>query len=242
MAQTEVIGAALSAGPTSESEISAPAVALDGAATLTDADAQESLVLAYVHLVLNKCAGQKGKPPDGMDAKGTVTTFIGAFMPLLVIAFSAEACNNSTVESEHGIMVVLGSFGAVATLLFAAPASPFCQPRNVIGGHVIACVTALCFDYLTEPKSRFGEFEVIPQSVSTALVTSLVIAISAKLGLTHPPAAACALIYISAPADSLIKALGWRYFAPVMLGNMIQLIFALLVNNAVFFRSYPVYW
>ena len=60
MAETEVIEAARSAAPTPESEISAPAVALDGAATLTDAGVQESLVLAYVHLVLNKCAGQKG--------------------------------------------------------------------------------------------------------------------------------------------------------------------------------------
>ena len=33
-----------------------------------------------------------------------------------------------------------------------------------------------------------------------------------------------------------------RYFATVMLGNMIQFSFSLLVNNAVFFRSYPVYW
>ena len=30
--------------------------------------------------------------------------------------------------------IILGSFGATAVLLYGAPAVPFSQPRNVIGG------------------------------------------------------------------------------------------------------------
>ncbi|KAJ1490607.1 hypothetical protein T484DRAFT_1776742 [Baffinella frigidus] len=46
---------------------------------------------------------------------------------------------------------LFGSFGALATLLYAAPASPFAQPRFVVGGHLIGCLSALLVDYFTNP-------------------------------------------------------------------------------------------
>ena len=140
-------------------------------------------------------------------------------------------------------MMVLGSFGALATLLFAAPASPFAQPRNVVGGHLMACVTAVGVDFLANASlSPGGAAAVLPHALAVALVPALVITTMARAGLTNPPAAACALIYISAPAGSFVKAMGWRFFAPVMLGCMVQLAVSLLLNNLVPFRSYPVFW
>ena len=49
------------------------------------------------------------------------------------------------VGNSLALMMILGSFGASCLLIFAYPASPFAQPRNVIGGHVIATFTGILF-------------------------------------------------------------------------------------------------
>lgn len=49
------------------------------------------------------------------------------------------------VGNSLALMMILGSFGASCLLIFAYPASPFAQPRNVTGGHVIATFTGLVF-------------------------------------------------------------------------------------------------
>lgn len=47
---------------------------------------------------------------------------------------------------------------------------------------------------------------------------------------------------VTAPSGSFIKLLGWKFFVPVLLGCIVQLFFALLVNNLATFRAYPVFW
>ena len=56
---------------------------------------------------------------------------------------------HTTHADSESMFAMIASFGALATLLFAAPTSPFAQPRNVIGGHIIAAVCGLLVDYLT---------------------------------------------------------------------------------------------
>jgi len=36
------------------------------------------------------------------------------------------------------LTLLIGSFGASAVLIYGAPKSPFAQPRNVIGGHMLS--------------------------------------------------------------------------------------------------------
>ena len=55
--------------------------------------------------------------------------FAGAFLSILTGAGIHSAI------ASHDLVYVIGSFGATAVLLFAAPKSPLSQPRNVMGGH-----------------------------------------------------------------------------------------------------------
>ena len=42
------------------------------------------------------------------------------------------------VVGDYGVPMLIGSFGASAVLLFAAPDSPLSRPRNLLGGHAMA--------------------------------------------------------------------------------------------------------
>eukprot|EP00961_Rhodomonas_salina_P084698 1137763-Rhodomonas_salina.2 len=53
-------------------------------------------------------------------------------------------------------VLMLGSFGALATLLFGAPASPFAQPRMVLLGHLQSALIAVL---VSHPSS-------LPQSLA----------------------------------------------------------------------------
>ncbi|KAA8629075.1 hypothetical protein SMACR_09220 [Sordaria macrospora] len=59
----------------------------------------------------------------------------------------------------------------------------------------------------------------------------------ALTGTVHPPAGATALMAV---LDDKVQGLGWFLMAPVMLGCVIMLVCALLVNNIR--RRFPFYW
>ena len=44
---------------------------------------------SYVVQTLAKCKGGNGKPPPPLDSKGALLSFVGAFLPLLVITVAA---------------------------------------------------------------------------------------------------------------------------------------------------------
>ena len=150
----------------------------------------------------NKLRGNKASPPPRADWVNTAWTFIGVFLGMLV-----PSLLNSQVlaanKSEYILM--MGSFGALATLLYAAPASPFAQPRMVMLGHLVALIISIAVDYLVvNPLTGGGETAVanfsstafIPKWVAIALVPALAIAAMAKLGCINPPAAAASIIYL----------------------------------------------
>ena len=62
--------------------------------------------------------------------------------------------------------VMVGSWGALLTLLFSAPASPLVQPRNIVGGNLVSCVVAILFSYLTAEEY----LNVLPLWLAVALV------------------------------------------------------------------------
>mmetsp|Transcript_22976 Transcript_22976/g.35941 ORF Transcript_22976/g.35941 Transcript_22976/m.35941 type:complete len:156 (+) Transcript_22976:2-469(+) len=132
---------------------------------------------------------------------------------------------------------LIGSFGAVATMLFGAPTSPLVQPRNIIGGHIISVTVALGMDYLV-----YQDFlPIIPQWVANALVPALSTGLMTKVGLIHPPAGACATIYIT--GDDQVKNMGWMFFCiPVLVDCVLMIFLALFLNNLSRSRKYPQYW
>ena len=67
---------------------------------------------------------------------------------------------------------LIGSFGALATLLFAAPAAPLGRVRNTFGGHMLSCLIAIAIRAPT-----VGDVEVVPPSVQKVLVPAVSIGI-----------------------------------------------------------------
>ncbi|WP_280637199.1 HPP family protein [Alkalihalobacillus sp. BA299] len=52
-------------------------------------------------------------------------------------------CIISLIAVPFGFPMVLGPIGASCLLVFAAHASPFSQPRHILGGHFISTIVAL---------------------------------------------------------------------------------------------------
>lgn len=132
-------------------------------------------------------------------------------------------------ESDNLLMI--GSLGASAVLVYGAPRSPLAQPRNLVGGHMLsALVGVLCFKLLNAYPG-FAE--------ATAVATA--IALMHLTRTLHPPGGATALIAVIGSEE--LHALGYLYvLAPAGLGAVILLLVGLLVNNASANRSYPEFW
>lgn len=93
---------------------------------------------------------------------------LGAFVALATLGLLA----NGT-----GLAWILGSFGASCVLLFGFPDSPFSQPRNVIGGHILASFVGLVFLHAFGPSW-------LPMAAAGATAIMLMLATRT----VHPPA------------------------------------------------------
>jgi len=127
-------------------------------------------------------------------------------------------------------LLVIGSFGASAVLLFGAPRAPFSQPRNLIGGHVISALAGVaCYRYL--PDTLF---------VQEATAVATAIALMMATHTLHPPGGATALIAVIGP--DTVHQLGWAYAFPVLMGAVLMLLVAVVSNNLYERGSYPDRW
>ena len=96
---------------------------------------------------------------------------------------------------------------------------------------------AILFFYLSSPKY----YDIIPQWIAVALVPATAIAAMQACGVSHPPAGAASLIFISGGAK--LTNMGWMYLiTPLLIGNIICVLCAMAINNLVKKRQYPVYW
>lgn len=129
------------------------------------------------------------------------------------------------------LVLLIGSFGASAVLIFGATKSPLAQPRNFLGGHIISALIGVTMVKLCGPFLW----------LAAALAVSLSIAAMHATKTLHPPGGATALIaVISGPK---ILHLGYLYvLIPVAAGAVIMLLVALLVNNLALGRRYPEFW
>jgi len=206
-------------------------------ASASSADAQENLSPSpFFVTFFKKMRGQKASPPKPNSAEFCFVTFVGCFLSLLALSGADDALRRHIFNNEE-MLLLIGSFGALATLLFAAPVAPLAQPRIVVGGHIISAAVGIIVDYLTNDKF----VAIIPQWVANALAPALAITLMAATGLTHPPAGACSLMYIS--GNARIKSLGWLFIVvPIITGSLMMLGVALLVNNLSKHRKYPLFW
>jgi CBS-domain-containing membrane protein len=129
------------------------------------------------------------------------------------------------------LLLIIGSFGASAVLVYAAIKSPLAQPRNLMGGHIIsALIGVACY-------KLFGG----TIWMAAALGVSLAIVAMLLTKTLHPPGGATALIAVIGSKN--VHDLGFLYAVfPAGAGALILLIIALIVNNLAKERRYPEYW
>ena len=155
--------------------------------------------------------------------------WVGGFVGIYAVWW----LNNFIGIQNDANMFLIGSFGASAVLIYGVPMGELSQPRNLVGGHVIsALVGVIAYNLFS-----FNIPLAAAMAVSCAIVGMLV------TNTTHPPGGATALIAVIG-GDSVHK-LGLMYaFSPVLIGALIMLLIAVIVNN--FSRNkdrhYPKYW
>ena len=119
--------------------------------------------------------------------------------------------------------MVLGSMGASAVLLYAAPSVPFSQPRNLFGGHLASCAIGVsCHELISVPMG--SPVLAAPVAVSAAIMLM-------KLTKTvHPPAGGTCLIAVLGSAQ--LHDLGYQLLIPTASGAAILYCVALANNLA----------
>ncbi len=173
---------------------------------------------------------QKMKGNDQSPPRVSITevcwSWLGSFLGI-----SAVALLHYNLVDQQGLMLLIGSFGASAVLIYGAVRSPLAQPRNLIGGHVLsALIGVMAFQWLgTSPW------------LAAAVAVSTSIALMHLTKTLHPPGGATALIAVI--GGQSVHKLGYLYVVmPVALGACVMLIIALVVNNIPKNRKYPEFW
>ena len=173
----------------------------------------------------NKMKGTSKSPP-AVSLSEIGWSWIGAFLGIAAVAY----INYNMIEDTDMVMII-GSFGASAVLIYGATKSPLAQPRNLIGGHVFSAIIGVASYQI------FNSHMWLASSVAVATA----IAFMHATKTLHPPGGATALIAVI--GSEKIHGLGYLYaIVPVGLGAVIMLVVALLVNNITKTRKYPEFW
>ncbi len=190
---------------------------------------------SYLHKVLNKCKGAGGKPmPRDSDEK-TAYTFVYIFITLMVFSSLNRFVVMPGTDDQYTLL--LGSMGALCTLMFSAPASPLTQPRNVLFSHMSAGFIGAVVNSCTVENHETGG---LPRWVAQAFAPAFTIAVNGRMGITHPPAGAMAIIAVM---DPTMIALGFRgIYLPVFVMAVLSIVLATVLNNSNSKRQYPMFW
>jgi CBS-domain-containing membrane protein len=168
-----------------------------------------------------------GQPhPPRVPRSEMLWSWLGSFLGISAVALISERILDGT-----GLVLIIGSFGASAVLIYGAVKSPLAQPRNLIGGHLISALVGVAAYQLLNP--------IIWLAAAVAVATAIALMHLTKT--LHPPGGATALIAVI--GGSQIHDLGFMYvLVPVAAGVTVMLVVALLFNNLTERRSYPVFW
>jgi len=173
-----------------------------------------------------KMRGGKNCPPRAPWHEIFWST-LGAFLGILAIYVIGHLHDLKLEDS----LFLVGSFGATAVLVYAIPLSPFAQPRNLVGGHLLSAIVGVSCALFLPDNTAIA-------AASAVALAVLVMHISRTL---HPPGGATALIAVM--GSEHIHVLGyWYVLSPIGLGVLIMLIIAVVMNNLSQHRRYPQYW
>ncbi|HEY1107066.1 MAG TPA: HPP family protein [Opitutaceae bacterium] len=145
-----------------------------------------------------------------------IAATLGAVMAISVLAYAA---------AQGSGLMLLGSFGASALLLFALPEAPLSQPRNVVWGHLSASVIALAC------LALFGA-----QWWAMGLATGLAVGFMMLTHTVHPPAGSNAIIvFLAQPSWALLV-------GSTLAGTVALVAIAVIYHRTTRRHRYPLYW
>ncbi len=172
-----------------------------------------------------KMAGSTQSPPR-VGLGEIFWSWLGAFVGIGMVAY----LNYGPLENIS-LVLLIGSFGASAVLIYGAVKSPLAQPRNLLGGHLLSALIGVTAFKLLAPHLW----------LAAALAVAFSIAVMHATKTLHPPGGATALIAVMGGKN--IHELGyWYVLMPVGAGVVVLLVVALLINNLSPRRRYPEFW
>jgi CBS-domain-containing membrane protein len=143
-------------------------------------------------------------------------SWFGSFIAIAATAYLSARTNSP---------LLMAPFGATSVLIFGVPDSPLAQPRNVIGGNLVAAVVSLTILHI------FGSS---PWAMGLAVATA--IGMMQLTGTLHPPSGAVALVVMMTKA-------AWGFLlTPTLEGSIILVTCAVVFNNLAEERTYPKHW
>ena len=166
------------------------------------------------------------KSPPAVGVPEIIWSWVGSFIGIAAVAYI-----NESIVDKSDLVMIIGSFGASAVLIYGAVRSPLAQPRNLIGGHVISAVIGVT------------TYKLLPTHLwlASPIAVATSIAVMHTTKTLHPPGGATALIAVI--GSQKIHNLGYFYvLIPGVVGPVVMLVVALLVNNIPKNRRYPEFW
>ena len=174
---------------------------------------------------LHKMKGS-GQSPPKVGLLEVFWSWVGSFLGIATVSLS-----HYKLLDQTSLMMIIGSFGASAVLIYGAIRSPLAQPRNLLGGHILSAIVGVtAFQWLGGQPW-----------LAAAVAVSTSIALMHLTKTLHPPGGATALIAVI--GGESVHHLGYLYVVmPAALGAIVMLIVALIVNNIPKSRKYPEFW
>jgi CBS-domain-containing membrane protein len=166
-------------------------------------------------------------PPPAPPWKYTAATFFGSLIGISTIGL---------LTKHTDFIWIVGSFGAMAVIVFSLIPAPVAQPRNVIGGNTIGgavgvAVYKLFLAYGVQDDYRW---------LAGGLAVAITVALQERTRTVHPPGGATSLIAVLGPAP--VHDAGWLYVLfPACFAAVVLVLVAFVFNRAVG-RTYPQYW
>ena len=173
---------------------------------------------------VKKLRGGQLQIPPPLSFRQALWTIFGSFVGLLVLSSLNEYYQ---YLSEEEYYLLIGPFGALMTLQYGLTAAPASQPRNAVLGQAIAGAVSLSFTYIPE--------SILATWLRRAVGPAFAIGAMVKLGITHPPAGAHAVLYASGQYN-------FAFYILVVFSTAISVLPATFVNNMSNKRQYPTYW
>lgn len=143
-------------------------------------------------------------------------SWFGSFLAIAITAYLTVKMNAP---------LLMAPFGATSVLIFGVPDSPLAQPRNVIGGNILAALVSLTILHFLGSSP-----------VAMGMAVSIAIGIMQLTGTVHPPSGAVALVVMMTKPS-------WQFLlTPTFEGSMILVLCAVIFNNLAEERTYPKHW